>query len=253
MNNEEIRAVVETEHICVLIPSYHNEKTIVGVLHRVMMYTDNVIVVLDGEPQKACQVIADAGLKPYILSYKKNQGKGHALKEGFKEAIRRGYEYAITLDSDGQHYPEDIPLFIDAFLANRGSFLVGVRNFGHENMPGGNTFANKFSNFWFHLQTGHSLEDTQCGFRMYPLSMLNAGWVITSRYESELELLVYSAWKGVKLVPIPIRVYYPPQGERVSNFRPFQDFMRITLLNIVLTTGALCYYLPLQMIRRLCR
>ena len=88
---------------------------------------------------------------------------------------------------------------------------------------------------------------------MYPLSMLNAGWVITSRYESELELLVYSAWKGVKLVPIPIRVYYPPQGERVSNFRPFQDFMRITLLNIVLTTGALCYYLPLQMIRRLCR
>lgn len=101
---------METEHICVLIPSYHNEKTIVGVLHRVMMYTDNVIVVLDGEPQKACQVIADAGLKPYILSYKKNQGKGHALKEGFKEAIRRGYEYAITLDSDGQHYPEDIPL-----------------------------------------------------------------------------------------------------------------------------------------------
>jgi glycosyltransferase involved in cell wall biosynthesis len=161
-----------------------------------------------------------------------------------------GFEYAITIDSDGQHYPEDIPLFIEAFLKHRGAFLVGVRDFGEENMPGKNNFANKFSNFWFYFQTGISLPDTQCGYRMYPLSMLDANWHVTSRYESELEFLVYSAWKGKKLVTVPIQVFYPEEGKRISSFRPFWDFLRITILNIVLTTGAVFYYQPARLIRK---
>ncbi len=186
-----------------------------------------------------------------MVEFKKNRGKGDALKAGFAKAIQMGYEYAITLDADGQHFPEDLPLFIQAFEQHPGALIVGARELNPDNMRRGSNFANKFSNFWYYFQTGLRLEDTQCGYRLYPLSMLDAGWIVTSRYESELEFLVYAAWHGVEVTSIPIRVYYPHRSERVSSFRPFWDFMRITLLNIVLTTGAVCYYLPARVIRKL--
>lgn len=239
---------MKQERISVVIPSYHNEGTVADIVLRSLVYTDDVIVVLDGEPEKSQQSLDAAGLHPIIVAYEKNRGKGDALKEGFKKAILMGFEYAITLDSDGQHYPEDIPLFIEAFMRNKESMIVGARRFEDPNIPGGNTFANKFSNFWFHFQTGLRLSDTQTGFRLYPLSMMDAGWRVTSRYESELEFLVYAAWHGVNLVEIPIRVYYPPQRERISSFHPVYDFLRITLLNIFLTSGAVFYYLPARLI-----
>jgi len=99
------------------------------------------------------------------------------------------------------------------------------------------------------LQTGIPLEDTQSGYRVYPLEKINLKWPITPRYEAELELLVFSAWRGVPVVSVPVRVYYPPEGERVSHFRPFWDFFRITVLNSVLTFGALLYYLPVKLMR----
>jgi hypothetical protein len=117
-------------------------------------------------------------------------------------------------------------------------------------MPSRNTFANKFSNFWFRLQTGIPLEDTQSGFRLYPLENINLSWPITPRYEAELELLVFSAWRGVPVVSVPVRVYYPPEDERVSHFRPFRDFFRITVLNSVLTIVSLFTFIPARLWKR---
>ena len=73
-------------------------------------------------------------------------------------------------------------------------------------MPRKNTFANKFSNFWFYVQTGKALEDTQTGYRLYPLHKLYGVGLLTSRYEAELELLVFASWHGVELVSIPVNV-----------------------------------------------
>ena len=128
--------------------------------------------------------------------------------------------------------------------------LVGSRNLRMENMPGGNTFANKFSNFWFRLQTGVNLPDTQSGFRLYQLNRIGKLHLLTSRYEAELELLVFLCWKGVQMRPVGIRVYYPPEGERVTHFRPFWDFFRISVLNTVLCVFALFYGLPSRLLRK---
>ena len=120
-------------------------------------------------------------------------------------------------------------------------------------MPGGNTMANRLSNFWFAAQTGIRLPDTQTGFRLYPLRRLSGVHLITARYEAELELLVFAAWAGVELLSVPVRVYYPPQGERVTHFRPFADFMRITLLNTAFWLVALFYGWPKALLRKLRR
>ena len=115
------------------------------------------------------------------------------------------------------------------------TLLVGARNLTSDNMPGKNTFANKFSNFWFKLETGVKLQDTQSGYRLYPLHKINVQrFYYTAKYEFELEALVFAVWGGTTVRNIPIHVYYPPQEERVSHFRPFRDFTRISILNTFL-------------------
>jgi glycosyltransferase involved in cell wall biosynthesis len=249
MDMTNVREVMKDKRICVVVPTYNNANTIVDVVKRVLVITDNVIVVIDGctdDTRERLKEIDEPALE--IIDYEQNRGKGYALLEGGKYAIKKGYEYAITIDSDGQHFPEDIPLFVEALEQHPGALIVGARNLQEKNMPGGNTFANKFSNFWFTVQTGIRLPDTQTGFRVYPLSKLSGMRWITSRYEAELELLVFAAWRGLELVPVPVRVYYPPQGERISHFRPVADFVRISLLNIVLCFFAVCYGWPRMLI-----
>jgi len=244
-------AFMNDHRICVVIPSYNNEGTVVDVIQRVKKFTDNIIFVDDGCTDSTLAKVEAAKIEGLeVVSYKPNKGKGRALREGFLHAIKRGYEYAITIDSDGQHFPEDIPLFLEAFKDHQGALLIGSRNLNQENMPTRNTFANKFSNFWFFAQTWIKLPDTQTGYRLYPLKHISRNWPLTPRYEAELELLVMAAWRGVDIIPVPVRVYYPPQSERVSHFRPFVDFMRISLLNVGLTTTAIFYGLPRRIIDR---
>lgn len=246
------QAVFDEERVCVIVPTYNNERTIVDVLRRIRAYTRNIIVVNDGSTPATMEAVTSAfevSELPDIVDYTPNRGKGYALMQGFRRALGAGYRYAVTIDSDGQHYPEDIPVVMDCHLADNEALVVGSRNLTADNMPSKNTFANKFSNFWFHLQTGIPLEDTQSGYRLYPLETISLRWPITPRYEAELELLVFSAWRGVPVVSVPVRVYYPPEGERVSHFRPFWDFFRISVLNSVLTIAALLFFRPLLFFR----
>lgn len=233
---------------CIIVPVYNNVGTINGVVQRILRFCQDVIVVDDGSADGSSDSLENLGA--VVVRYEKNRGKGYALKTGFKEAKARGFERAITIDADGQHFPEDIPVFATEAKEHPDAMLVGSRNLRMENMPGGNTFANKFSNFWFRLQTGVNLPDTQSGFRLYQLNRIGKLHLLTSRYEAELELLVFQCWKGVQMRPVGIRVYYPPEGERVTHFRPFWDFFRISVLNTVLCVFALFYGLPSRLLRK---
>ena len=232
------------------MPTYNNDGTLRDVVERVLQFCPDVIVVNDGCTDTSAAILSSFGEKITIVDYGNNCGKGYALKQGFKKALELGFDYAITIDSDGQHFPEDIPLFIKALEQHPNSLIVGSRNLNQENMPEKNTFANKFSNFWFKIQTGVNLPDTQTGYRLYPLKNLSNLWFLTSRYEAELELLVTAAWRGIDLIPIKINVFYPKAEERVSHFRPFWDFFRISVLNTFLCIFAVVYGLPSRLIRR---
>lgn len=231
-------------NLCALIPTYNNVATVAAVVEATLSYLP-VIVVADGPTDgslEAVQAIRSDNLT--IVSYDKNRGKGYALKRGFREARRLGYSHVLTLDSDGQHLPSEIPSLVRMARVHPDSIIMGARKMGQANMPGKNTFANRFSNFWFALQTGRYLPDTQTGMRVYPLEYIHGEWAMTRRYEAELLLLVFSVWANVQIIPVPIEVYYPPREERVSFFRPARDFARISILNTLLCLLALCYGLP---------
>ena len=234
----------------VIIPTYNNDGTIAKVISDVKQFTDNVIVVNDGSTDHTKTILASINdIK--VIDYPKNKGKGYALKLGLKRAYEWGYRYAITIDSDGQHYADDIPAFIQKIEEKPDSLLIGARNLTAENMPSKNTFANKFSNFWYKVETGNVLADTQSGFRLYPSERLQKIYFITRRYEFEVEIIVRAAWRGVNVENIPIKVYYPPVEERVSHFRPLQDFTRISILNTFLVLCALLFYYPWKFLRAL--
>jgi glycosyltransferase involved in cell wall biosynthesis len=234
----------QSSDLCILIPTYNNEKTLKSVIDAVLLYCSDIIVVNDGSTDGTTEILNAYIDTITVLSYPKNKGKGYALKTGFQQARQKGFRYVLTLDSDGQHFADDIPNFIKAIEKHPDALLIGSRNLKQATMKQGSLFANKFSNFWVRMQTFYHLPDTQTGFRLYPLKKMKKILPFCSRYEAEIELLVRCAWKGITLISIPIQVYYPPVEERVSHFRPNRDFLRISLLNTLLCVLAVVYGYP---------
>ncbi len=236
----------------VVIPTYNNDRTLGGVIAGVRRYCADIFVVNDGSTDRTAEVLASTeGIR--TIAYARNRGKGYALRCGLRAAREAGFRYALTIDSDGQHYPDDIARFIERIERRPDTLLIGARNLTADNMPARNTFANRFSNFWYLVETGRRLEDTQSGFRLYPLRRLGRLRSLCSRYEFEVEVIVRAAWRGVEVENIPVKVYYAPDGERVSHFRPLRDFTRISLLNSVLVLEALLFYYPWRFFRALTR
>ena len=246
----ELQDRMSSNKLCVVIPTYNNEKSLAQVLNDVLKYTSSVIVVNDGATDGTSRLLETFAEKIEIVSYPKNKGKGYALKCGFNRAEALGYKAAITLDSDGQHFANEIEKFVQIAETCPDTFLIGQRMIDGR-MTAGSSFANKFSNFWFAVQTARRLQDTQNGFRLYPLATMKGMRPVTSRYEAELELLVRSAWKGISICPVSVQVYYPPTEERVTHFRPGKDFLRISLLNTCFVFLAILYGYPSMLCHKL--
>lgn len=238
---------VEENEVCAVIPTYQNAKTLLKVVADVHRVVDTVFVVDDGSNDGTAALLdkATGNERPEkVLTHPKNCGKGAALKTGLTYARQQGFRYAVTVDADGQHRADDIPALLKAVEEEPDALAIGSRGLQHENMPAKSTFANRFSNFWFALQTLQRLPDTQSGLRVYPLRRLHGLRWMSARYEAELTLLVFSAWAGVKLLPVPVSVYYPPRDQRVTHFRPGRDFTRISVLNTLLCFLMVVYGWP---------
>ncbi|TYR37724.1 DUF2062 domain-containing protein [Sphingobacterium phlebotomi] len=247
VEHDTIAREIERLGIVVIIPTYNNEKTLKRVLDGVLQYTPHVIVVNDGSTDTTPTILHQySGIEIITLTH--NQGKGMALRSGIKRARDRRFQYAITIDSDGQHYPSDISVFVEAIAqATSPVLLIGSRNMSHDSVPRKSSFGNKFSNFWFWFETGIKLTDTQSGFRAYPLAAISQRYY-TRKFELEIEIIVRAAWRGVEVKNVPIQVLYD-LTERVSHFRPFKDFTRISILNTVLVFLTFFYILPRHFFR----
>ncbi|EZH73603.1 b-glycosyltransferase [Aquimarina atlantica] len=250
MIKEFTKQKIDLFNVCVIIPTYNNCKTLRRVIDGVLSYTKNIIVVNDGATDTTPEILKEY---PQIqqIHLQKNKGKGNALRVGFAAAQKQGFKYAITIDSDGQHFPEDIPAFITSLETseNKNILLIGARNMSQESVPKKSSFGNKFSNFWFWVETGTKLQDTQSGYRLYPLEALANLNFYTSKFEFEIEVIVKAAWSDVIVKNIPIQVLYD-ETERVSHFRPFKDFTRISILNTWLVTVAFLYIKPRNLFRK---
>ncbi|RYY30795.1 MAG: DUF2062 domain-containing protein [Chitinophagaceae bacterium] len=227
------QTIFDEHRVCVLIPTYNNRGTLTQVVSDVLEITSNVIVVNDGSTDNTPELLTQfADIR--VLSYAPNRGKGWALRQGFRLAADAGYRYAITIDSDGQHFAKDLPRFINDLITHGDGLIMGARNMDQASVPGKSNVGNNISSFWFKVETGIKLTDTQSGYRLYPVHKLSRMKWVTRKFEFEIEVLVRAAWSGIPIRSVPVTVYYAPPGIRVSHFRPFKDFTRISILNTVL-------------------
>lgn len=243
-----LRNAFNDYRVCVIIPTYNNGRTLHTVIEDVSCYTSNIIVVNDGSTDDTSDILTGfTGIEK--VSYSVNQGKGWAIRQGIKRALELGYDYAITIDSDGQHFAKDLPVFIEQLKKHPRAIIIGSRNMNQSSVPGKSSFGNRFSNFWFRVETGIKLPDTQSGYRLYPIFLLKDMKFFTKKYEFEIEVLVRAAWKDIPVLPAPVSVYYAPGNERVSHFRPFKDFFRISILNTILVLISVLYIKPRNFLR----
>ncbi len=211
---------------CIVIPVYNNHETIYDVVFKCLELNQFVIVVDDGS-----DIMVDSILGLHhsltILRHNINRGKGKAIITGAKEAKRLGFEYIVTIDGDGQHYPCEFFKLLPVMEDN--TIVIGCREF-EENVPNSSKFGRVFSNFWIFLETGVWLDDTQSGFRAYPISILELD-LTHSRYDFEIEVIVKHIWAQRDVKEAKIRVYYPPSDKRVSHFDKLRDNIRLSKIH----------------------
>ncbi|MCX7769388.1 MAG: DUF2062 domain-containing protein [Flavobacteriales bacterium] len=245
----QISSLCQHLGVCVIVPFYNNSRHLEGVLNSLKRFQTTIIAVSDGSTDGSERIAQRCGVE--VVSYQPNRGKGYALRKGFEKALSLGFHYALTIDADGQHIPEESLALLKALEQHPGALIVGVRQMKGMSQSAAAKFANRFSNLWFAIQTLQRLPDTQSGFRVYPLKAISKMRFWGTRYEFEVEVLVKAAWKGILILGEPVAVIYPPREERVSFFRPLKDFMRISLMNFWLVIGAFFYGHWVVMRRRL--
>lgn len=212
----------------VVIPAYNEAATVRDVAVRARGQCPNVIVVDDASTDGTVEALA--GLDVTLLRNEKNLGKAGSLCRGFERALAGGATGVITLDADGQHTPEEIPLFLTASLDDPNAFLIGARRRDQRKTSFWRYGANRIADFWIGRAAGAPIEDSQSGFRLYPATLLRAMDVPHERSRSfvfESEILIEAARRAMVIRKIPVTVM-PRAGPCPSHFRPVLDIVRIT-------------------------
>jgi uncharacterized protein (DUF2062 family) len=219
--------------IWIVIPVYNHADTLRDVAERSLRVHDRVLVVDDGSTDGGADVLE--GLPVRVIRHDRNRGKGAALCTAARAARDTGATHLVTLDADGQHEPEEIPRFLRLIRDHPEAVLVGKRDFSGSGAPAIRRFGRAFSNFWFRVQTGRSVGDSQSGFRAYPVEVLLDLPLREWGYGFEVEVLVRAAWAGAEIRDVDVSVHYAPGDRYVSHFRLLRDNARLSLLNARLT------------------
>ena len=228
----------------VLIPSYNTGPRLLQTVREARAAWNPVWVVVDGSDDGSDEpVIAlaanDPGLR--VLHVARNAGKGAAVLHGLRAAEALGFSHALTMDADGQHPADQIPVFMAESARLPAAMILGVPVFD-ASAPRLRVGGRRISNWWTKLETGGAIADSLFGFRVYPIGpllavMANTRWM--RRYDFDAEAAVRLAWRGVAAVnrPAPVRYYRPEEGG-VSHFRYGRDNALLTWMHFrLMITG----------------
>jgi glycosyltransferase involved in cell wall biosynthesis len=217
--------LIDRNRVAIVIPVYNHGTRISDVLCKASALGFPVFVVDDGSTDDTAAMLSSMeGLT--VLRHSQNMGKGAALLTGF-QAAEKICDWALTLDADGQHKPEDAENLLQAVAGGQRPIVIGNRQgMEDEHVPWTSRFGRKFSNFWVWVSGGPRVSDSQSGFRLYPLPEALALDVRARRFEFEVEILVKANQQGIAVVEAPVQVVYQKGAERISHFHPWKDFMR---------------------------
>jgi glycosyltransferase involved in cell wall biosynthesis len=188
--------------ICVL-PAFNEESTVFRVAQEATKFTDDVIVVDDGSTDRTAEMAIKSGV--VVVQHQRNMGKGAALRTGFKEALKRGADIIITLDTDGEHDPRDIRALIEPIISGRVDLMVGSRLHGQEGRsPLLRKISRRVTTLTLKTLFGICISDTQSGFRGLSRKAVKTINFESDSFVAESEMLIEAARKGLRLGELPI-------------------------------------------------
>jgi glycosyltransferase involved in cell wall biosynthesis len=212
-----------TLEVMALIPAYNEARCIVPVIQGALTHLP-VLVVDDGSRDDTAALSAQAGAQ--VLRQIPNQGKGAALKAGFRQALSQGYDAILTLDADGQHDPAEIPAFLAANRQAPADLLVGARDFSQMPLP--RRLANSSGQALFSWAVGQPIRDNQSGYRLVSRRLAEASLQAQmGGFEFEVEMIVLCIQRGYRLGWVPIRTIYAGQSSHIDPLRHVGRFLRL--------------------------
>jgi glycosyltransferase involved in cell wall biosynthesis len=209
--------------ILALIPAYNEGQRVAGVVTAARAYLP-VLVVDDGSADDTASQAEATGAT--VLRQQPNQGKGAALKAGFRRAIESGYEAVVMLDADGQHDPAEIPQFLAAFANHQADLVIGARDFSQ--MPAIRRLSNTLGRGLFSWALGQPVHDNQSGYRLVSRRLMAAALASPEQgFQFEVEMIVICVQQGFKLEWTPIRTIYAGQKSHINPWRHLVEFLRM--------------------------
>ena len=217
--------MINRTNVEALIPAYLEELHIADVVRRTRTYLEQVIVIDDASTDATSTKAIREGA--CVLRHEINRGKGAAIKTGFKDLMNRDIQYVIILDGDGQHCPEEIPLFLEEAQKSNAPFLLGNRMENVTLMPLIRKLTNQLMSAQISRVCGQSIPDTQCGFRMIHRDLIPHLFCETNGYDYETEMILIASLKGFKITPVPVSTVY---SNEISKIHPVKDTLRFLKL-----------------------
>jgi glycosyltransferase involved in cell wall biosynthesis len=211
----------EPSKVVALIPAYREELYIGDVVRRVKVRLKDVLVIDDGSPDETTLRAREAGAE--VIIHPENLGKGAAIKTGFNALLKRGFDYVLILDGDGQHLPEEIDRFLAAASETPAEIYIGNRMDDTARMPWVRRLANRFMSWQISRLCGHHVPDTQCGFRMIRRELIPRLFCESNAFDYETEMLLIAGQAGQRIHSVPITTIY---GNEVSKINPIRDGIR---------------------------
>ena len=199
-------SIFRTTAVLVLVPAYNAAPYLKDLIPRLRQYVcdENLLFVNDGSTDNTLEILKDLGVKH--LSFKQNGGKGAALIAGFNYAKENGYRSVLTIDSDLQHLPEEIPAF---FAKDNGQKLImGTRNIDSKIMPWDRWLTNNLTSIIISIFSCCRIRDSQSGFRLLPVSLLKSIELKTINYDLESEMLFKAGAAGYRIDEVSISTVY---------------------------------------------
>jgi hypothetical protein len=233
----------------VVAPTYNNAATLPDVMARVKALGLPLIVVNDGSTDRTASLLSERQAKPSdgqtrVCTHEHNRGKARALLTGFAEASRLGYTHAVTLDTDGQLDPEEIPALLQAARRQPDALVIGCRDEYAPDYPQRHRTGRRYGNLGVYLSCGLRVQDSQCGYRVYPLDLVRNVPCRSCRFGYESEIITRAVWAGYSIVEEPVRCRYLPAEQRVSHYQVWRDSLRLFRLAAALVGRRLLPWPP---------
>ena len=210
--------------VAATIPAYQSGPWVGDVVRDTLQQLPTVLVVDDGSDDDTGERAREAGAR--VVRVPQNEGKGHALRLAFDDLFGQGFDAVISLDADGQHRADQIPLLLETWERTGADLVLGTRDHLYAGMSPLRRFSNTFSSRLISTVAGRSMQDIQTGFRLYTRRLIEAVGFPEARFQAESAVVVRTLRRGFELATVPIELARV-DGRSTSHYRPLVDSLRI--------------------------